>query len=82
MTKGVAFGHPFCLCADVNRLTAYQRPLRPPRPPEYPPSLEDRWAEKQSEQYTGLSPLGWKGTWVSLPHWAHTAGNISRSRRS
>jgi hypothetical protein len=29
-------------------------------------------------QYTGLSPLGWNGTWVILPHVAQTAGNISR----
>ena len=35
-------------------------------------------ALKQSLQYTGLSPRGRKGTWVSMPHWAQTAGCISR----
>ena len=33
---------------------------------------------KQSLQYTGLSPRGKKGTIVSTPHWAQTAGCISR----
>lgn len=32
--------------------------LRPPERPPYPP----RRCWKQSEQYTGLSELGWKGT--------------------
>lgn len=46
---------------DSSQSGSYQRlPRFPPR--SYPPPLEDRWAEKQSEQYTGLSPLGWKGT--------------------
>jgi len=36
---------------------------------------------KQSRQYTGLSPEGWKGTVVSFPHSAQTAGNIWRSER-
>ena len=36
---------------------------------------------KQSRQYTGLSPDGWKGTVVSFPHSAQTAGNICRSER-
>ena len=35
-------------------------------------------ALKQSLQYTGLSPRGRKGTCVSMPHWAQTAGCISR----
>jgi hypothetical protein len=43
--------------------------------------LEDesrRCCWKQSEQYTGLSPRGWKGTLASLPHDAQTVVNISR----
>ena len=35
-------------------------------------------ALKHSLQYTGLSVLGAKGTWVGFPHSAHTASNISR----
>ena len=38
-----------------------------------------RRALKQSLQYTGLSPRGRNGTIVSTPHWAQTAGCISRS---
>ncbi len=37
---------------------------------------------KQSEQYTGLSPRGSKGTCASLPHWAHVAEYIWRCGRS
>jgi hypothetical protein len=36
---------------------------------------------KQSEQYTGLSPLGWNGTWASLPQLEQVALNISRAPR-
>ena len=36
---------------------------------------------KQSSQYTGRSPLGLKGTVVSLPHSAQTTGCISREFR-
>jgi hypothetical protein len=38
----------------------------------------ERWLRKQSEQYTGRSPRGWKGTWASLPHWLQVTLNISR----
>jgi hypothetical protein len=63
----------------------------PPRPQEPPgQALEPGRLEgprdgsayllwlKQSLQYTGRSPLGLKGTIVSFPHSAQTAGNISR----
>jgi hypothetical protein len=35
-------------------------------------------AAKHSLQYTGLSLVGWKGTFASLPHLAQTVVNISR----
>jgi len=31
---------------------------------------------KHSLQYTGLSPLGWKGTTAGPPHAEHTVSNI------
>ena len=34
-------------------------------------------AAKHALQYTGLPSVGLKGTWHSLPHSTHTAGNIS-----
>jgi hypothetical protein len=37
---------------------------------------------KQAEQYTGLSPLGWKGTLASWPQLEQVALNISRSPRA
>jgi hypothetical protein len=36
---------------------------------------------KQLEQYTGLSLLGWNGTFASWPQLEHVALNISRSPR-
>jgi hypothetical protein len=47
---------------------AYQRLL----------ALARRCCWKQSEQYTGLSPRGTKGTWASLPHDAQVVVCISR----
>src|SRR5262249_48870936 len=40
--------------------------------------LARRCCWKQSEQYTGLSPRGTKGTCASLPHDAHVVVCISR----
>src|SRR5205823_14172775 len=51
--------------------------LRPYPPPRLPPPR--CW--KQSEQYTGLSLLGWNGTCASLPQLEHVALNISRCPR-
>src|SRR3989338_3766968 len=43
-----------------------------------PCGLSGLLSPKQSRQYTGRSPFGRKGTWQVLPHFAHTASNISR----
>jgi hypothetical protein len=40
-----------------------------------------RRCSKQLEQYTGLSPVGWKGTWASWPQLEHVTLNISRDPR-
>jgi hypothetical protein len=40
-----------------------------------------RRCSKHVEQYTGLSPLGWNGTWAMLPQPEHTASNIWRGPR-
>ena len=62
-------------------------PLDPRRPPYFILAgrayqrlleLERRCCWKQSEQYTGLSPRGTKGTWASLPHDAQVVVCISR----
>lgn len=53
--------------------------MRPP--PLLLPYEELRRLSKQLEQYTGLSPRGSKGTWVSLPHSAQVAEYIWRSPR-
>jgi hypothetical protein len=41
-----------------------------------------RRCSKHVEQYTGLSPLGWNGTWASWPQLEHVALNISRAPRA
>jgi hypothetical protein len=46
-----------------------------------PPAPVPRRFSKQEEQYTGLSPLGWNGTWASCPQLEHVAENISRGPR-
>ena len=46
--------------------------------PARPAEADVRCCLKQSLQYTGRSPLGLKGTVVSLPHSAQTTGCISR----
>jgi hypothetical protein len=62
------------------RKNDYQfEPYSPPREPlRAPPPI--CW--KQSLQYTGLSPRGWKGTRASLPQLEQVALYIWRGPRS